>query len=537
MKWARLTASAAALLMITAMFAGCGGKTNPTSSTAKTADTTGGSAETTDPSADASDPTGENTEPGESTVDTTDGQGGPQTPTNSGDKINATKSTTAGASASTAVGGTKFGVTSTRKMPNYISKISSPVLKYLSSDKPDDKTQAEMNKAFKAVTGKDLQFVPTVVDWNTLPDRLAGMVKANQAPDIVKYASIMSPYLVQKPYFQDLNQYIDMDDALWKIAKPYNPDYLTVKGKRYGVIAYGKPANDGISLTNGYVYNVALVKEAIDGNKDLYDPVQMFLDGKWTWDALYAFAEEITTDDNNDGVPEIYGHVMEGSRVNAFIASAGQDIIKIDANGKFVYNLEHADVLRALNFVKKLGKLSNDPAPWDGLKNVIAKKAGFFYGNMWWMKDSSASIEATKKGQIAFVPFPRDPNTKNYYVSNTDGNTWFIPLNAKNPYLAAAYLYFNQYSSYNPNRAVQKANEDLMKNTYCWNQQMIDFTTAKVKVANVTPITTGVGERMDGFKADIFWGDAFNPDKVVSKTIEEVAPGLKAGISRYNNAK
>ena len=76
-----------------------------------------------------------------------------------------------------------------------------------------------------------------------------------------------------------------------------------------------------------------------------------------------------------------------------------------------------------------------------------------------------------------------------------------------------------------------------MKNTYCWSQQMIDFQNAKVKVPNVVPITAGIGERMDGFKMDIFWGDAFNPDKVVSKTIEEVAPGLKAGINRYNTAK
>ena len=434
----------------------------------------------------------------------------------------------------TVSGSTKFGVNSTRKMPNYLSKINSPILKILSSDKPTDKSIAETAKAFKAVTGKDIIFEYTVVEWNSLPDRLAIMVKSGSPPDLMKYYSNTAPFLVQKPYWEDLNKYIDISDALWKVTQSSNPEYFSFKGKRMAVLPVGP--SSGTSFANGYYYNVALVKEAISGNKSLYDPVQMFKDGKWTWNTLYQFAEEITTDADNDGVPEIYGHVMEGSRVNAFIGAAGQDIVKIGADGKMTYNLENPDVLRALNFAKKLGKLSNHPAPWDGLKDIIAKKAGFYFASIWWSSLSSASLEAKKKNQIAFVPFPRDPNTNITYMG-IGGDAYFVSLGAKNPYLAGAYLYFRQYSSYNPNPALVKQNEDVMRDERGFNDQDIAFVSGKVKIGNVKYITTGIGERIDGFNMAQYHKDAFNPGKLVSKTVEELAPGLKAAITRYNNAK
>ena len=428
-----------------------------------------------------------------------------------------------------------FGVTSTKKMPNYISKITSPNIKVIVTAKSSEKEMSAFKQAFKAVTGKDIAIQEQVVDWNTLPDRVAGMVAAKQAPDLVTYSLLISPYMIQKPYWEDLNNYINIDDALMKAAKEYNPnDLMTFKGARYAFQPYTPSKNGGSILATGYIYNTALVKEAIAGNTALYDPQKMFNDDKWTWDALYAFVEEITTDENNDGVPEIYGHVMEGSRADAFVTSAGQDIVNFK-NGKIEYNLEHPDVIRALNMVKKFAQLSNHPAPWEGIAEVVAKKAGFYYGNAFWMKDSKAAITAHKNGQIAFVPFPRDNNTKNYYI-NASGTVYLIPKGSKNPYMAGAYLYAQQYLGYNPNKKVQETAQQNYKD-WGFTAQEIEYIDGSFNKIKVTPVFTGIGERIDGFSDTNFGGERVDPNITVTQTIQKCAPVLKAAIKRFNEAK
>ena len=262
----------------------------------------------------------------------------------------------------------------------------------------------------------------------------------------------------------------------------------------------------------------------------------MFANGDWTWDTLYEFAKEINTDDNNDGTPEIYGHIMEWSSLPYYIASTGTDIIRFGGdNGKISYNLENANVTKALNFVKKLYTLANHSAPWDGMKEVIAGKAGFYFGNAWHMKDSDAAIKAHKNGQIAYVPLPRANGTNTYYINAGVNTAWFIPKGAKNPYLAAAYLYYQQYLGFNPNKTMQQEQLDNLK-AWGYTDTEIKYMTASFTKVQPKPVFSGIGERIDGYDFNTLHLALRDPNQTVAQAVATVAPTLKAAINRFNNA-
>jgi len=188
--------------------------------------------------------------------------------------------------------------------------------------------------------------------------------------------------------------------------------------------------------------------------------------------------------------------------------------------------------------VKKLYDISNHPAPWEGINEVVAKKAGFSWCNIYWTRDSESRIEARKKGQIAFVPLPQDPQSNVYYVDQS-GSAWFIPKGAKNPYLAAAYLYYQQYLGYNPNKKLEAENLQALKD-WGFSETEIGYVTGGIKHLNVKPVYSGIGERIDGFSMGYLYSPAdgvSNPNKTVTQVIQEAAPKLKAAIERFNNAK
>lgn len=425
----------------------------------------------------------------------------------------------------------RFGTKTTKKMPNYLSKIKDGTIKYLTSDNGNKELEAAQFSAFKAMTGIDVKIERTVVDWGTMSDRLAAMVMADQAPDMFQIFTGSAVTLSKRPYWEDIEQFIDLDDAFWKDSAELCRNTFAKNGTVYCITNVN---SKGVGPSMGYYYNVRLVDEAIAGNPNLYNPVKMFKDNKWTWDTLYEFAEEITTDSDGDGTPEVYGHSMEWSRLNDWITSTGTSLLTSNADGTLKGNISHTNIARALDMYLKLMKLSNNPTPWEGLDMVINNSVGFSYGHAHWMCNNKVAEAAKKAGKIAWVPFPRDPKSNIYYTDDK-ANALFIPKGAKNPYLTAAWYYFQKYLEANPSSAVEKAKNDQYKNNYGWKDDEIALYTGKVPAANMKKVIGDI--RLSGFS----WqgGDNYferKPTTVRSQWIAAVKPTFEQALERFNKS-
>ena len=428
----------------------------------------------------------------------------------------------------------RFGVTSKNKMPNFISKVKDNKWTIISSaDQSDSVIVNQQKKAFKKVTGIDIDIEYLVVPWDKMPERVAAMVMAGSAPDLFSYSGTSWLDLLKQPYWDDLNTYIDFNDALWKDTANVNNGIGDYNGKRVGLFTMSYSY-----CSNAMLYNTKLVEEAAEGNPSLYDPLEMFYEGKWTWDALSKYVNEIS-----DSSAGIYGIALPDNKVSGFISTTGNDIIKIDKDKKLIYNLDNADVVRAFNYTKELIKMSDMPGTWQGTDMLLNNTLGFFcdINGAYALYASPDTIAATKSGKLSAVPFPRDEKSDAYYVASLSDST-SIPLKAKNPWLAAAWIYFQRYSYYNENADLQKVQEKLFKETYGWSNELYmmlspekypnNFKNTKTKYSTDV---TAFGERLSDFDQAGYWSLATDTNVLTSTLIEQVGPSLKTAIARYNN--
>jgi len=426
----------------------------------------------------------------------------------------------------------RWGVTSTKKMPSFVKDIKSNTLKIVTSTSVahDDADKA----AFKALTGIDIDLQYTVVSWGQLPERVAAMVLAGNGPDLSYYSTTSWLSLVKQPYWENLNDYIDFNDALWAGTATVNNGLGDYKGKRVGVFLSSGTEK---SFPNCIMYNTELTEEASDGSDTLYDPLEMFYDDKWTWDALYEYVEEIT--DTKAGV---YGICMPDTTLAAWIGSTGEDIIKVAPDKTLTYNLESANVTRALNFAKKIYKISSVSSTWEGTDLLLSNKCGFYshINGIYALYATDKSIAATRSGKIKAVPFPRDTKSDTYYSGGLS-YAYFLPMKSDNPWLAAAWLYYQRYASLNPSKERLDYDKSVYTDDYGWSEDLyalINTNLYKDKFAKlkstVTTNCVAFGERLADFDQATYWKLACDPSVTTSTLVETVGPGLKEVITRYN---
>ncbi|MHB1452960.1 MAG: ABC transporter substrate-binding protein [Saccharofermentanales bacterium] len=409
------------------------------------------------------------------------------------------------------------GETSTRKLPDFVYKLKNPVIKFLSSSILSE-IQKEQLKAFESLTKIKLDIQVEVVPWESLPETVAKKVLANNSPDMFAIGAESTPYLVRQNYFQSVWDYINMNDALWKDVQ--NINYMAFsKGVQYAV------TTSDLGIQSGLVYNKTLFD-----NNDLEYPYDLYKSGKWTWDALYSAAKEITIDQDNDGAPEVFGASIPDFVFGMVVNSTGADFIKYDAGGKIMNNLKDARIQRAADFIFKMGTLGYDSENWMWTNRFAQNKIGMVYGTPWDMI-SGPVLDMKKSGKVGWVPLPKDPKADKYY---SQANTFFtyIPKNAKNPEAVAAWLYFQRYAIKNPSPVLEKNQKALAVTTWGWTEEEYQFIYKDIS-KQLSPVV-GAGERVPDFeKQHYLWEMPFKNSW--SSTLEEINPSFQAAIDAFNN--
>lgn len=409
------------------------------------------------------------------------------------------------------------GDPNTKKLPAFASTLTNPVIKALDSSVSSDLV-IEQLKAFKSLTGIDLKIEVEVVPWANLSTTLASKVLGNNSPDLFTMGVETTPFLVRQNYFQPIADYINMNDGLWVDVQ--NVNYLAFSaGKQYAV------TTSDPKFHRGLIYNKVLFDE-----NDLDYPMDLYKTGKWTWDAMYTAAKEITVDADNDGTPEILGASLPDYTFGLLVNSTGVDFIKYDAAGKIINNLKDAKIQRAADFIFKLGALGVDKESWMWTTRFTQNKIGMVVANPWEMI-TGAVLEMKKANKIGWVPFPKDPASDKYYAQ---GQTYFsyIPKNAVNPKATAAWLYFQRYMVKNPSPILEKNAKDIATTKWSWTAEEYTFINKDLSKQLVSVI--GAGERVPDFSKQAYlWGMPFTFSW--SKTMEEVNPSFQAAIDSFNN--
>lgn len=515
------------LLMLLALLCGCTPKTPAESgdgsdaavSEADSAPADDSSDAADDSSADAVDPAGESSASSaeDSTASTTKKPGG--------NKPSATAATTLNNIPTTdeAKWGTKAGLTSVKKVPDWMKSIKSGNLTLLGPTAygEGNETQAYLNMktVFKALTGKELKITTKVVDWGRLRSTLQTMVVSNNGPDVFSIYNGVGYYLRNKNLTRDIRDYINMNDAAFKDLKDPS-EVMFYKGQLTGFVTTGDLG------TAGFVYNKTLIDRA-----GLDDPWELYTAGKWTIAKFLEYVEELTVDQNHDGTAEVFGVSMAPEALFGMALSSGEDLVKFNADGSVSNNLRSATFTRWAKYAREITAMgSYDTESWTRGTRFAQGKVAFCQGNIWLQFQNANILKMKKAGKVGWVPYPMDINQKVHWLSS-ENTVWFLPKNSKNPEGGAAYLYAMRYAELNPNAKLEKEEKAKYLNEYAFTEQEWQFIHNELKLPfTVKPITFNWMHIPD-FSYTSLW-NVFTTDW--STLVEEVYPSLQSALNAQN---
>ncbi len=272
-------------------------------------------------------------------------------------------------------------------------------------------------------------------------ERLGTLVAADSSPDITRYEWASFPHGISRNMYTPIDTYIDLDSDLWVGMKDI-AEQFAYSGKHY-YVPYMLSSNFAIN------YNKCVLEE-----HGLEDPMELYKNGEWTWDSFRDLLRKWC-----DISPDHIGYTGVGAM--SFIATTGTKVIDVQ-NTEIINNLNSDKIVRCMEFLEDLyrqgltgtGYVDPGEAFVDGKTLFLGMEPVWSYG---------AACESLFRKNLdydmAFVPFPRDPNADNYYIAY-DSFGYMIPAGAKNIKGAVDWITLNREEKMDPdNIAKEKAEQ------------------------------------------------------------------------------
>lgn len=316
-------------------------------------------------------------------------------------------------------------------------------------------------------------------------DDLSRLIMADTPPDLTPGGSdscAMYPMNALKNMIQEVDSYMDYDDPLWKGVKEV-ADLFVLGGKHYQIVIYTTPGNL-------CVYNRRVMSEL-----GFEDPAELYYNDEWTWNEFYDMCLEFTDPDEDKFALDGYGY--PGATVDA----TGQQIIQLDENGKFYSNIDSPEIERAWNVMYDLCKndcnyrnasgnrwarRDEDGGPCGLNDGRLLFNIMHYYGFVLPVEEIESNLGAISKGELMFVPLPRDPNGDGkYYLTSDfdDVNGGLCIVNeAKNPEGAALLAACIRFKTIDP--VVKELDKRQLKEIYLWNDEMLNMREECQKIAD-----------------------------------------------------
>ena len=268
---------------------------------------------------------------------------------------------------------------------------------------------------FEDVYGAKIHFIETTSD--TKFDDLANRINSGDQIDMFPYEWDAVPNGVTKGMYDPLDEYINLSDPIWDGVRDY-AEMFKYNGHYY-VVPYA--TSDPLAIT----YSRAMIEE-----EGLKDPYELYKKGEWNWDNFMSMMKQFVA--NGEGDTERYGCC--GWFGQAIVQSTGDTVIHYDGS-KFENNIMSAKIERAELLQEEIHKLGLYDGNWYGYfpteGNIL------FYGMApWHLADSNAK---NPDADIFLVPFPKDPESDQYYLNMNYGAVMLVK-GSKNADAVATYI-------------------------------------------------------------------------------------------------
>lgn len=364
--------------------------------------------------------------------------------------------------------------------------------------------------AFRDVYGLDSQTDLT----NDIITKFISQFMANSSPDIVAFTGI-NPSLINKGYLADWEQYIDFSLGLWEDLRE------SIEGVRFGGKIY--TVSESAARQGLVWFNYALFEE-----QGVKNPMDHYLEGTWDWNTFRDLAKAMTIDADSDGIPEVWGCGI--SEPMMFVETTGTMWVSLK-DGQITNNILTEGVARG---IQMFADIYNDGSNYDGSDKKEAfgqSKIAMMSSGVWYRV---AFGELIVKGDVGFVPYPKDPESDIYYIPETFGML-AVPSNAPNPKASAAYAISGRYNYLNKVTNITAKFDGLSPSEqvelYGWTGDMEkwiydEFTNTSTKTPVLSPATF--------FDISPWAGDMwFRPlmGEPWSAIAEEIAPAIDDKIA------
>lgn len=306
-------------------------------------------------------------------------------------------------------------------------KLENPTVKFLSSwdiNPAEGQPISVELEMFQTQYGGRIEFIQTTFEERYT--KLSMMIQADESPDMFSAGDMdIFPKGVLSGYFQPLDPYIDFSSELWKPMSEVN-DQFCANGKHYvGAI---NVESDCVMFYNK--------KTIIDNGLD--DPVELFNQGKWDWDALWKMMTQFCNREEQKFATD--GWWFEG----AISLTTGKSYIGME-NGKVIHNLDNPMIEKVQKYM--LDMKENDlPFPkaefgWQIVpSNIRDGKTLFYPVGVYALYPYNNIIQNFgEMKDVMFVPMPKCPDADNYYLP-ARVNGFALVKGASNPEGVAGYL-------------------------------------------------------------------------------------------------
>ncbi len=246
-------------------------------------------------------------------------------------------------------------------------------------------------------------------------EKLGVLIASGDSPDIVRYDTMAHPHGTSKNMYTALDEWLDIDSPLWAPEKDVIESFNYL-GKHY---YYPSDVEVGFAI----IYNKTLLEE-----QGMPDPMDMYFEGTWDWNSF----QDLTAQWAQRG--EDYIGFTGGSWSSMMFANTTGTKV-IDTTGtEIINNLKDQNVQRTMDWLSDMKKQRyiGDGFVDPGQAFIDGKLLFLGMGLTWGYESAQESLFKNNiEGEIAAVPFPRDPNADRYYISS--GSFGFlVPSGAKN---------------------------------------------------------------------------------------------------------
>lgn len=335
--------------------------------------------------------------------------------------------------------------------------ISGKTLKWLgiydlnpTNDSPERSPELAL---FEDTYGAKIEYMPTTSDKRF--DDLATSILGGTSPDIFAYEWRTFPYDISKGQYQAIDSLVNWDDPKWAAVKD-TADSFIWKGEHY-IAPLGYSFND----TQVLMYNKTTMAD-----NGFEDPYELYLNGEWDWNTFVDMMK--TYVESNDSGSERYG--IGGWWANAFVYTSGETMVTYDGT-KFGNNLRSQKIEMAQGVLEDIFKNNLIKRGWIGGESAFVDDSILFYSMGTWAYNAAA--KSCPDDVIQIVPFPKDPDSDKYYVSNKVFAYMWVK-GSENADCVKAWFDCNRTVNYDE-KYVEATKEKFLKNNDGWTSEMYDI--------------------------------------------------------------